>query len=130
MAKKLPNEKEESLWKDRKRVLGFIGTFTRYELFEDRLIVRTGLFRTVTDEIMLYRIMDIRLSRKLGQKMFGLGTVMLMGSDKTHPTMELRNIRRSDKVRRYLSQLIDRERIARGVTSREFFTSGDGDLLD
>ncbi len=129
MGKKLNIEKEEVLWKDRKRTLfGLPLSFTRYEVCKDRLTVRRGFFKTTTDEIMVYRILDIRLLRGLGQKIFGLGTVTLISNDKTSPTYELKNIKQSDDVRRFLSKLIEEQRAARGISSREFLgMDGDDD---
>lgn len=120
MAKNISVEKEVIIWKDRKRILGLPLSFTRYALSEERLIAKIGFLNTITDEILLYRIMDVRLMRKLGQKIFGVGTVVLMSADRSHPSMELKNIRQSDKVRQLLSQQIDRQRVKRGMTSREF----------
>ena len=124
MAKKISIENEEPLWKDRKRILGLPISFTRYAVFEDRLLLKIGFFNTMMDEILLYRIMDVRLSRKLGQKIFGVGTIILMSADKSHPTLELKNIKQSDKVRQLLSRQIDRQRTARGLTSRELIGGG------
>ena len=120
MAKKLSFVKEDPLWRDRKRWLGFPFSFTRYAVYEDRLILKVGFFHTITDETLLYRIMDIRLSRKVGQKIFGVGTIVLITADKSHPILELKNIKNSDKVRRLLSKQIDDQRVKRGLTSREF----------
>ena len=39
--------------------------------------------RTETDELLLYRIMDIRSSQTLGQRIFGVGTLVLFCTDKT-----------------------------------------------
>ena len=130
MAKKISIENEEPLWKDRKRILGLPLSFTRYAVFEDRLLLKIGFFNTMMDEILLYRIMDVRLSRKLGQKIFGVGTVILISADKSHPTLELKNIKQSDKVRQLLSRQIDRQRTARGLTSRELLGGYDNDDND
>ena len=127
MAKKIAVEQGELLWKDRKRRLGLPLSFTKYTVFEDRLILKTGFLSTTTDETLLYRIMDVRLSRKLGQKLFGVGTVILMSADKSHPTLELKNIRQSDNVRQMLSRQVERQRTARGMTSREFLGGLDDD---
>ena len=130
MAKKISIENEEPLWKDRKRIFGLPLSFTRYSVFEDRLLLKIGFFNTMMDEILLYRIMDVRLSRKLGQKIFGVGTIILMSADKSHPTLELKNIKQSDKVRQLLSRQIDRQRTARGLTSRELLGGYDNDDND
>jgi len=120
MAKKLIIEKDEILWKDRKRYLGMPISFTRYEVTTDRLIVRHGFFKTHTEEVLIYRIMDIHLVRGLGQKICGVGTVTLLSTDKSTPTIELKNIKRSDQVRRFLSKLIEDQRVAKGVGKSEF----------
>ena len=124
MAKKLEMEKEEILWKDRKRFLGMPISFTRYEVTEERFILRQGFFKTTTDEILVYRIMDIRLVRTLGQKIFGVGTVTLISTDKSSPTLELKNIKRPDDVRRFLSKQIEKQRVAKGISRNEFLGGG------
>jgi uncharacterized membrane protein YdbT with pleckstrin-like domain len=132
VGKKLNIEKEEILWKDRKRtIFGLPLSFTRYEVCKDRLTMRRGFFKTTTDEIMIYRILDIRLVRGLGQKIFGLGTVTLVSNDKTSPTLELKNIKESEDVRRFLSKLIEEQRAERGISSREFLgMDGDEDFTE
>jgi len=124
MAKKLAIEKDAILWKDRKRFLGLPISFTRFETGSERLILRKGFFRTQVDELLLYRIMDIKMVRTLGQKIFGVGTITLISTDKLTPVLELKNIRQPDNVRRFLSSLIDKQRIARGISGSEFLGAG------
>jgi hypothetical protein len=127
MAKKLVVEKAKVLWKDRRRRFGLPLSFTRYEATEERLITRKGLFNTTTDELMIFRISDIRLVRGLGQKIFGVGTITLISSDKSHNTLELKNIKHPDNVRVFLSDMVEKQREVRGITGREFF--GNVDIL-
>ena len=56
------------LWKDRKRFLGMPLSFTRYAMSEDRLFLSVGFFSIRDDEILLYRIRDITLTRTLWQR--------------------------------------------------------------
>ena len=64
------------IWQDRKRTfLGLPLSFTKYMLTEDRLFVEKGFLNSVLDEENLYRVRDVRVSRTLGQRLFGLGTV-------------------------------------------------------
>ena len=114
---------DAALWKDRKRRMGLPLSFTKYEVTEDRLITRKGFFRTETDELLLYRITDLKLVRTLGQKIFGEGTITLFSSDRTDCVMELKNIARSQEVRQFLSGLIEQQRIKRGLAAREFIDS-------
>lgn len=114
------------IWKDRKRILGMPITFTKYEVTNDRLITHKGLFSTETNELLLYRILDIKLKRKLSQKIFGVGTITLYCADKSHSTFELKNIKKPDAVRRFLSKLVEQERAAKGITGREIFGAAAG----
>jgi hypothetical protein len=124
MAKKLAVEKEQILWKDRKRFFGLPLSFTVYSASEERLTLKRGFFTTVIDELMIYRIMDIRMSRTLGQKIFGVGTVTLISTDKTQPKLDLKNIRHPDNIRRFFSQLVEKQRSARGISGSEFLGGG------
>lgn len=124
---------DEILWADTKRWLGMPITFTKYKVDSERLTCKKGLLKTETDEILLYRIMDIRSSETLGQKLLGVGTVVLYCSDKSSGVFELRNIKKPEQVRRFLSDLVERKRTETGVKGREIYgTAGshvdvDGD---
>ena len=108
------------IWQDRKRILGMPISSTRYILEEDRLILDEGLLKSVENEIMLYRIQDITLIRTLGAKILGVGTLELRSSDKTHPVLYLKNIKDVAKVKRTLSENVERERDRRRVGTHEF----------
>jgi len=120
MSKNLVFEKSEIIWKDRRRYFGLPLSFSRYEVTKDRLTTHEGFFRTVTNELMIFRIMDIKLVRTLGQKIFGVGTVIVMSSDKSCPELHLKSIKRSNEVRLFLSRLTEEERAAKGVSKSEF----------
>ena len=96
-------------------------SFTVYEITNDRFILRRGFFRTETDEILLYRILDIKMVRTLGQKIFGVGTVTLFSADQSHHTVELQSIKHPEKVRRFLSNIVERERTQKGLLGKEIY---------
>ena len=81
------------IWKDRKRYFGMPISFTRYALSEDRLFLSQGFLNIKDDEILLYRVLDIDTSRNLWQRLFGVGTVVVMSSDKSMPSLVLKNIK-------------------------------------
>ena len=59
------------VWKARKRTwFGLPWTFTVYTLTEDKILIESGLFTSKQDEVRLYRIMDVSLTRNLIQKIF------------------------------------------------------------
>ena len=120
MARKKGND-YITTWKDRKRILGMPISFTRYSVSDNRLIIKTGLFSSETEETLLYRIIDIKLKRTFGQKLYGVGTITLHATDRTTPIIELKNIRRPEAVRRFLSKLIEQERIDKGLVGREIY---------
>ena len=75
-------KKMNYIWQDRKRTfLGLPLSFTRYMLTEDRIFMEKGFFNAVLDEENLYRIRDVRVSRTLGQRLFGLGTVTVFATN-------------------------------------------------
>ena len=81
------------LWSDRKRLMGMPLSFTRYALSEDRLFMSQGFLNLKDEEVLLYRVRDVTTSRSLWQRMFGVGTVTVMSSDKTQPTLVLKNVK-------------------------------------
>ena len=112
------------VWKDRKRWLfGLPWSFTRYRLYEDKLVIDTGFFTRHEDEVRLYRILDISLSRTFGERLFGLGTIHCCSGDKTSPEFDIKRIKKSGELKDLLSDMIENEREKRRVGAREFMDS-------
>ena len=112
---------EKELWSDCKRVV-FFGlplSFTKYRLTTNRLFVNTGFLTQREDEVRLYRITDVSLSRTLMQRVFGLSTIHCNSSDKTLGNFDIINIKDGEEVKEILYQSVERERIARRVSTRE-----------
>jgi len=115
------------IWKDRKRTfLGLPFSFTRYKLTEDRLFIETGFFSRNEDEIRLYRIMDVSLTRSFGQRLLGLGTIHCCSADKSMGEFNIENIKKPRLVKELLSQAIEKERLAKRVINREDMGHGHG----
>lgn len=117
----------EYLWKDRKRYLGMPLSFTRYSLSEDRLFTSVGLLNLKDDEILLYRVRDIDTSRSLWQRIFGVGTVTVMSSDKSMPNLVLKNIKDPVFVKELIHKQVEQAKIQRRVRVGEIMTDADGD---
>ena len=112
------------IWKDRKRFLGMPITFTRYSMSEDRLFLKKGLFNLVQEEILLYRVRDISLKRSLGQRIFGVGSVIINSSDQTTPILELRNIKNSEDVKEMIHEQVEEMKMRHRVRINELMDSG------
>ena len=113
------------LWKDRKRYLGMPISFTRYMLSEDRLFVSVGFLNIKDDEILLYRVRDIDTNRNLWQRIFGVGTVTVLSSDKTMPVLELKNIKDPVFVKELIHKQVEEMKIQRKVRLGEITTDGE-----
>ena len=118
------------LWKDRKRYFGLPLSFTRYKLSDDRLFVSVGFLNIKDDEILLYRVRDIDTSRSLWQRLFGVGTVVVMSSDKSMPNLVLKNIKDPVAIKELIHEQVEEMKIRRRVRVGEIMTTdmdGDGE---
>ena len=120
----------EYLWKDRKRYLGMPLSFTRYAMSEDRLFLSTGFFTIKDEEVLLYRIRDIHTSRTLWQRLFGVGTVTVLSSDKTMSSLVLKNVKHPIQVKELLHKQVEEMKIRHRVRLGEIMTSDDSDIDD
>ena len=118
------------IWKDRKRYFGMPISFTRYALSEDRLFLSQGFLNIKDDEILLYRVRDIDTSRNLWQRLFGVGTVIVISSDKSMPNLVLKNIKNPVDVKELIHEQVEEMKIRRRVRVGEIMTTdmdGDGE---
>ena len=123
---------EKELWTDRKRVL-FFGlplSFTTYRLTNNRLFINSGLLTQKQDEVRLYRITDVSLTRTLVQRIFGLSTIHCNSSDKTLGNFSIINVKDGEDVKELLSERVEAERMARRVYTRENMVDMDDSDLD
>lgn len=115
----------EYLWNDRKRHLGLPLSFTKYSLTEDRIFRETGVFNLKEEEVLLYRVRDISLSRSFGQRIFGVGTICLQSSDTTSPHLDLINVKHPRDVKELIFRKVEAAKNARRMRTTELL---DGDL--
>lgn len=120
---------DQYIWKDRKRFLGMPLSFTRYAMSEDRLFLSVGFLNVKDEEVLLYRIRDINTSRTLWQRLFGVGTITVVSSDKSMPSAILKNIKRPMEVKELLHRQVEDMKIRRRVRFGEIMATGD-DLPD
>jgi len=121
---------EEILWKDRKRYLGLPISFTVYSLDNNRLYLKRGFLNSVIDELLLYRVLDVKMSRSLGQKIFGVGTILLSTADQSNPSLIIKNIRHPDRTRKLLSNIVERERNEKRIMGKEMYGASGMGIMD
>lgn len=119
------------VWSDRKRTLfGLPLSFTKYMLSEERLFIEQGFLNKKEDEVRLYRIMDVSLTRSFGQRIFGVGTIHCCSADKSMGDFDIQSIKNPREVKEQLSQLIETQRDAKRVTNREYMEDDHENDLD
>lgn len=120
----------KTLWQDRKRHLGLPLSFTRYQLSEDRIFCIKGFLNIHEEEVLLYRVRDMELRMSLGQRIFGVGSVIVHSSDKTMPTLELKNIRTPREVKEMIFRQVEDCKEQRRMRTMEFVGGDAGDEPD
>jgi len=89
----------------------------KYEVTDERLIIRRGIFAKSIDEIELYRIKDIRIDFTLINQLAGIGRLSIASSDETTRSGDLviAGIERAQERRETLRRLVDAARQKRSV---------------
>ena len=118
------------IWHDRKRILGMPISFTRYALSEDRLFLKRGFLNVKHDEIVLYRVRDLRVTVSLWQCIFGVGSVTVVSTDKSIPELTLKNIRQPNEVKELIHEHVEKMKIERRMRIGEMSMDIDDDSID
>ena len=124
-------DKDSVKYRARKR-WGFLGlpwTFTVYNVGDDLLTVDTGFFRREENDCYMYKIQDAKLTRSLGQRMFGLGTVTCFTGDTTDKQLVLKNIKQSMEIKDYIIKASEQARLRRRTVNMQNI-GVDADDLD
>lgn len=106
---------EEYIWTDKKRFAWWPISFTKYKLTRDKLFIEKGLLVTNYEEVILYRIIDCKCTVSIFQRLFGTGSVTLIGLDRTTPVLTLQNIKEPLKVKDAISALAIQNRRNSGL---------------
>jgi uncharacterized membrane protein YdbT with pleckstrin-like domain len=89
----------------------------KYEITDERLIIRRGIVSKSIDEIELYRIKDVRIDFSLINQLAGIGRLTICSSDETTRDGDLviAGIDRAQERRETLRRLVDAARQKRRV---------------
>lgn len=118
-------------WSDRSRILGMPITFTKYSMSDDRIFCEKGFLSVKFEEILLYRVRDISMKITLGQRIFGVGSILLQSSDKTSPVLELKNIKNPREVKEMIHRQVEEIKVQRRMRFGEILEDpSDEDSFD
>lgn len=115
----------EYCWEDRKRHLGLPLSFTKYKLSRDRLFRETGFLNLKCDEVLLYRVQDLQVTMSLWQRLFGVGTICVVSSDKHVPKLELQNIRKPREIKEQIHVHVEEAKDAKRLRATEVLSDDD-----
>ena len=99
----------DTIWEDRKRILGMPISFTKYYLIE---------------ETLLYRVTDISARVGLFQRIFGVGTIVVHSSDKSTPHIALVNVKEPLVVKELIHKHVEQMKVSRNIRVSEFLDDG------
>lgn len=116
------------VWQDRRHVLWFPWTFDKYAIANGKLYCEKGLLSTEESELLIYRILDISLRRTLMNRICGTGTIVLKTRDASDTILEIKNIKDSQRVKDFLSDLIEKEKEEKRVIGRDMYGSTPEDM--
>ncbi len=90
---------------------------SKFEVTEERLIIRRGIIAKSVDEIELYRIKDVRINFSIINQIVGIGTICISSSDETtrNGDLVIRDVERAQARREELRRLVDTARQKRRV---------------
>ena len=106
------------LWKDRKRFLGMPLSFIRYRLSKDRLFCEKGFLNIQANEVLL------------GQRIFGVGTICVVSSDKSIPHLDLKNVKNPREVKELIHQNVEEAKDKRRMRTMEVMGDSGGTAED
>ena len=106
---------EHILWKGRP----FLSIAENYTITSERVRVLRGVLSREVENFELIRIQDLDFSQKLGERMLGIGDLVIRGHDPSHPELVLRNVRDPEQIYELLRRAWLEARQRHGLQFRE-----------
>jgi uncharacterized membrane protein YdbT with pleckstrin-like domain len=66
---------------------------TRYVVTNQRIRLTTGVFSKTTSNLELYRVTDVTMTQSFTERLFGIGNVDLVTTDRTTPLFRIMGVR-------------------------------------
>jgi uncharacterized membrane protein YdbT with pleckstrin-like domain len=99
-----------------------------FELTSQRLRLYEGVFSRRLDDVELYRVKDTAIEQPFWLRLFGLATVIVETSDRSHPKIFIEAISDALDVREKLRANVERLRDQKRVREVDFEGGEDGDF--
>ena len=89
--------------------------FTVYELTDQRIKLKTGILNQEIDECELYRIRDYKVVKPFFQRIFGLGKIELVTSDRSNSNINLNGIKDPENLYNLIRDNVEKTRRKTGT---------------
>lgn len=96
-----------------------------YELTSERLRLYHGVLNQTIDELELYRVKDTTMERPFWFRIFGLSTLRLDTSDRTHPKVDIEAVAGGVELRETLRKQVEFWRDRKRVREVDFEEGGE-----
>ena len=91
--------------------------FIVYEVTDQRIKLKTGILNQEIDECELYRVRDYKIVKPFFQRIFGLGKIELVTSDRSNSNINLNGIKDPENLYNLIRDNV--EKIRRKTGTRE-----------
>ena len=98
-------------------IIYFKTRFTVYEVTDQRIKLKTGILNQEIDECELYRVRDYKVVKPFFQRIFGLGRIELVTSDRSNSNINLNGIKDPENLYNLIRDNV--EKIRRKTGTRE-----------
>ena len=89
--------------------------FTVYELTDQRIKLKTGILNQEIDECELYRVRDYKVVKPFFQRIFGLGKIELVTSDRSNSNINLNGIKDPENLYNLIRDNVEKTRRKTGT---------------
>lgn len=99
-------------FRERKRwvFFGLPFTFTIYTVKEEVITVDMGFLSKEENDCYMYKVQDVTLKTSLGERIFGLGTIICYTGDTTNPQLVMAHIKNARAIKDFI---LEQSEIAR-----------------
>ena len=89
--------------------------FTVYEVTDQRIKLKTGILNQEIDECELYRVRDYKIVKPFFQRIFGLGKIELVTSDRSNSNINLNGIKDPENLYNLIRDNVEKTRRKTGT---------------
>lgn len=100
---------------ERKRwlFLGLPWTFTKYSISDELITIDRGFLNTTEDDCYMYKVVDVKLTTSLFERIVGVSTVSCFTGDTTDKEIKLLHIRNGKAIKNYILEVSEKARLKR-----------------